>query len=131
MTTEITMLVWSAGLLLALVLVQAVSGILAQGAGPMAGSRDDLPPPKRFQARMKRVVDNHREGLIIFAALVLAGAAAGVHNQWTALGAQLFFYARVVHAALYIAGVPWVRPIAWAVGIVGTGMILVSLLGLL
>ncbi|MBI1365664.1 MAG: hypothetical protein GC153_06860 [Alphaproteobacteria bacterium] len=126
MTIELTMLIWTSALLLALVLAQATTGILAQGLGPMAGSRDDLPPPKIFQARMKRVVDNHREGLTIFAPLVLA---AGVHSQWTALGATLFFYARVPHAILYIAGVPWIRPLAYGAGIVGTGMVLFALLG--
>ncbi len=80
---------------------------------------------------MLRVVDNHREGLVMFAPLALIAAAAGVHNSSTVLGAQLFFYSRAVHAILYIIGVPLVRPLAWAVGIVGTVMLLLALLGLL
>ena len=97
----------------------------------MAGPRDDLPPPKPFQARTKRVVDNHREGLTMFAPLILAAALAHVANSWTALGAELFFYSRLAHAVLYLAGVPMVRPLAWAVGLVGTLMVLAALLGLL
>jgi uncharacterized MAPEG superfamily protein len=131
MSVELSMLVYSVALLFALVAIQAVAGVLAQGLAAMAGSRDDLPAPKPFQARTKRVVDNHREGLALFAPLVLVAALVQISSPWTVLGAQLFFYARVVHAVLYVAGVPWVRPLAWAVGIVGTAMIFAALVGFL
>ena len=129
MTTELSMLVYASALLLVLVLIQAVAGVRAQGLTAMAGPRDDLPPPKKLQARTKRLVDNHREGLTLFAPLVLAAALAHVSNSWTALGAQLFFYSRVVHAGLYLVGAPMVRPLAWAVGLAGLLMILAALLG--
>jgi uncharacterized MAPEG superfamily protein len=129
MGIELTMLVYATALLIALVLVQATVGVNAQGLQPMAGPRDDLPDPKPFQARTKRVVDNHREGLTMFAPLILAAVLAHTINQWTALGAQLFFYSRLAHAALYLLGVPMVRPLAWAVGLAGTLMVLAALLG--
>jgi uncharacterized MAPEG superfamily protein len=131
MGVELTMLVYSTALLLALVLIQATAGVLAQGLTPMAGSRDNLPPPKPFQARTKRVVDNHREGLTLFAPLVIVAALIHVSNSWTVLGAELFFYARVVHAGLYLAGVPLIRPLAWAVGLIGTLMVLLAVLKLI
>jgi uncharacterized MAPEG superfamily protein len=127
-TTELTMLALAVALLFVLVMIQAMAGILAQGLGAMAGARDDLPPPGRFQARAGRVVDNHREGLTMFAPLVLVAAVLDVSTPWTVLGAQLFFFGRLAHAALYLAGVPWVRPVAWFVGIVGTAMIFLELL---
>lgn len=129
MSVELTMLTYAVGLLFVLVFLQTLVGIRAQGAVPLANSRDDLPPPSGFHARMKRVVDNHREGLTIFAPLVLTAALAGISNGTTVLGAQLFLYSRVVHAALYVLGVPIVRPLAWAVGIVGTGMVFAALVG--
>ncbi len=128
MSVELTMLVYSAALLLVLVLAQALAGVVAQGLSPMAGPRDNLPPPKPFQARMVRVVNNHREGLTIFAPLVLAAAVAQISNHWTVLGAELFFYSRVVHAGVYLAGVPMIRPLIWAVGLTGTVMVLLALL---
>ena len=131
MTTELQMLAWSTALLIVLVLVQALAGLQAQGFMPLAGPRDDLPPAKKYQARMLRVVDNHREGLTMFAPLVLIAAVAQISDQWTVLGAQLFFYSRVVHAVLYIAGVPIVRPLAWTVGVVGTIMVLLAVLGVI
>ena len=130
MSVELTMLTYSVGLLFVLVFVQALAGIRAQGAVPLANSRDGLPPPSGFHARMKRVVDNHREGLTMFAPLVLAAAVAGVSSGTTVLGAQLFFYSRVAHAVLYIFGVQMVRPLAWAVGLAGTVMVFAALVGL-
>jgi uncharacterized MAPEG superfamily protein len=128
MSVELTMLVWSTALLIVLVAVQAAAGVRAQGVPAMAGSRDGLPPPKTFQARSKRLVDNHREGLTMFAPLVIVAALAHVSNAWTVLGAELFFWARLAHAGLYLAGIPWVRPLAWGVGIAGTIMVLVAVL---
>lgn len=129
MSVELTMLTYAAGLLFVLVFIQTLAGVRAQGAVPLSNSRDDLPPPSGFHARMKRVVDNHREGLTIFAPLVLTAAVVGVSNGTTVLGAQLFFYSRVVHAVLYVLGVPMVRPLAWAVGVVGTVMVFAALVG--
>lgn len=129
MSVELAMLVYSTALLIALVLIQTTVGIHAQGAKAMASSRDNLPPPKPFQERTKRVVDNHREGLTMFAPLVLAAALAHVSTPWTALGTQLFFYSRLVHAGLYLAGVPMIRPLVWAIGLAGTLMVLAALLG--
>jgi uncharacterized MAPEG superfamily protein len=129
MSPELTMLVYATALLIALVLIQAAAGSAAQGLPAMAGARDGLPEPKPFQARTKRVVDNHREGLTMFAPLILAAAVAGISNPWTILGAQLFFYSRLAHAVLYLAGVPWIRPLVWVVGLVGTLMVLAALVG--
>ena len=127
MTIELSMLAYSVALLFLLVLIQALAGILAQGLPAMAGSRDQLGEPGRMQARTKRLVDNHREGLLLFAPLVLIASLTGTSTEWTVLGAQLFFYSRVVHAVLYLTGVPWVRPVAWAGGIAGCILIFVAL----
>jgi uncharacterized MAPEG superfamily protein len=129
MSVELTMLAYSAALLLVLVLIQATAGIRSVGLVPLANSRDGLPSAQGFHARALRCVDNHREGLAIFAPLVLVAALTHVSNGTTVLGAQLFFYSRVAHAVLYLAGAPMIRPLAWAVGLVGTIMIFAALMG--
>jgi uncharacterized MAPEG superfamily protein len=129
MGVELTMLAYSTGLLILMVLIQAGAGVRAQGAIPLANSRDGLPPPTGFHARMLRVVSNHREGLTMFAPLALACVVAQHTNGTSAMGAQLFFYSRVAHAVLYIFGVPMVRPLAWLVGVIGTVMMLAALMG--
>jgi len=44
---------------------------------------------------------------------------AGKTNDMTLLGAQLFFWARLAYAAIYIAGIIWVRTLAWVVSMAG------------
>ena len=129
MSIELTMLALSVGLLFVLVMIQAVAGTQAQGAMKMANNRDDLGPPSVWQARTKRVVDNHREGLIMFAPLTLIAAQQGISTGLTVLGAQLFFYSRVVHAVVYLTGLPYIRPVIWLVGLVGTVMMFLALFG--
>ena len=131
MTLELRLLAYSTALLIVLVLIQATAGVLSKGSLPMAGPRDDVGPATGFHARMLRVVDNHREGLTMFAPLVLIAALLHLTNSWTILSARLFFYSRVAHALIYIAGVPLVRPLFWAAGLVGTIMIFLALMGIL
>ena len=129
MSIELTMLALSVALLFVLVIIQAAAGTQAQGAMTMANNRDSLGPPSVWQARTKRVVDNHREGLIMFAPLVLIAADMGISNTLTVWGAQLFFYSRVAHAVIYLAGWPYIRPLFWTVGVVGTSMVFLALFG--
>jgi uncharacterized MAPEG superfamily protein len=127
LTVEMTMLALSVALLFVLIIIQSSAGASAQGAMKMAGNRDDVGPPTAWQSRTKRLVDNHREGLALFTPLVLIAAVMNVSSDATVLGAQLFFYSRVAHAIIYLAGWPYIRPVVWLVGLVGTGMIFVAL----
>ena len=130
MPIELRLLVYSTVLLLVLVLIQTVAGVRAKGAQVMADSRDGLSPPEGFHARALRVVDNHREGLILFAPLILVAAMTGALGTTTALGAKLFFYSRLAHAVVYLLAIPKIRPLFWLVGLVGTLMVLAAVLGL-
>jgi hypothetical protein len=55
-----------------------------------------------------------QENLVIFSAVVLVANAVGVSNDSTALGASIFFFARVAHAIVYAFGWPVIRPPAIA-----------------
>ena len=131
MTTELTMLAYSVALLIVLVLIQASIGVQAKGLVPMANNRDNVGPATGFHARMLRVVDNHREGITMFAPVILIAAVANIHSGMTVLGAQMFFYSRLAHAILYVTGIPLVRPLFWAVGVAGTVIVLLATLGLI
>lgn len=131
MTPELTYLAYAIAMFFIIVLVQGYAGIANNGPMAMANARDDLKPPTKFQARMKRLTDNYRENLWFFAPLVLVAAIAGISNQWTLLGAQIFLFSRIAHAIWYAFGLPFIRPLFWAAGIVGCGMIFLSLIGTL
>ena len=124
MTTELTLLILSVGLLMLTLLIQASAGILSNGLMAQAGSRDELPEKRVFHARVTRLRDNMIENLLMFAPVVLVAQAMGVSNDMTILGAQLFFFSRLAHAIIYLAAVPLVRPIAFAVA--WAGIILIA-----
>ena len=46
----------------------------------------------------------------------------------TALGAQLFFWARLAYAAIYLAGIPWLRTGAWTISVIGLILIFLQVL---
>jgi uncharacterized MAPEG superfamily protein len=131
MTIELTYLAYAIALFFVVVFVQASAGILNNGGLAMANSRDNLKPPTVFQARMKRLTDNYRENLWFFAPLVLIAAAAGISNQWTVLGAQIFFWTRLAHAIVYALGWPYIRPLFWFAGVIGCALIFLALFGIL
>lgn len=62
-----------------------------------------------------------------FAALVFVARMAGLAGETAALGAAIFFRARVVHVAVDYAAIPWLRTLAFAVSWVGMAMIFVAL----
>ena len=59
------------------------------------------------------------ENLIPFSALVLAAQVAGLSNEETARGASMFFWGRLAYAPIYIAGIPYLRTVAFVVAIGG------------
>ena len=127
-TTELKLLVWSVILTVVQMLVAAGGGIMQVGIPAMAGNRDDLPPITGWAGRARRAHHNMLENLVLFAVLVVAASISGKINATTALGAELFFWGRVIYAPIYIAGIPWLRTAAFTVSLVGLFMIFGQLL---
>ena len=123
MSTDLTMLTFSALLTLVLALPRTTSLIMEKGLASAAGNRDEPFQLADWAERAGRAHRNMLENLPVFAALVLVAHVAGATNDSTALGATLFFWGRVAHAVVYIAGVPWVRTAAFGVSLVGLFMI--------
>lgn len=69
------------------------------------------------------------ETFAFFAAAVLAVVLAQRTNATTALGVQLYFWARVAYLPVYVIGIPYVRTLIWTVSVVGIVMVLSGLLG--
>jgi uncharacterized MAPEG superfamily protein len=127
MTIELTLLVWSAVLAFVLACVSATGAMLQVGLPTLAGNREGLPEIVGWAGRAMRAHRNMLESLVLFAILVLVAKSIGLSNSMTVLGAQLFFWGRVAHAAIYIVGIPWLRTAAWAISIVGLALILLQL----
>lgn len=118
-TMEVSLLVWSVALCFAQVLVSVLGSLSQVGLPVLAGNREDLPPFTGWVGRAHRAHRNMLENLPLFIALVLAVALTQTSNATTVLGAQLFFWGRLAYAVIYLAGVPWLRTLAWAASIVG------------
>lgn len=128
MSVELTMLLYSTLLFFVLILIPATEAILSNGLAAQASARDHLPEPSVFNRRATRLRNNMLENLILFLALVVLVQLSGANSATTALGAQVFFWARVAHAVCYLAGWPWVRPLCWAVSLVGLAMMALALI---
>ena len=127
LTADLHLLVWSVALCVLQMLVAVAGATLQVGLPRLAGNREALPEPTGWAGRAARAHRNMLENLVLFAALVLAAQVAGLANETTALGALLFFWARVAYAVVYVIGIPWVRTGAWAVSIVGLVLIFLQL----
>ncbi len=130
MSVELLMLLYSALLFLVIILAQAGLGISQNGLMAQAGSRDNLPEPTVLRQRLQRLSANMQENLVMFAVVVLVASAAGVSNDATAMGASVFFFARVAHAIVYAAGWPVIRPLFFFAGLYGIGVIAVQIMRL-
>jgi uncharacterized MAPEG superfamily protein len=94
-----------------------------------ASSRDEPVEPLRGVAgRLDRALRNFLETFPLFAAVVLSAHAAGLHNEFTEWGAQLYFWGRVAYLPLYAAGVPLVRSLVWNLAAAGILLFLIALL---
>jgi len=123
MTPELTYLVATCMLSLVLWIPYILGRISAWGLIEAMGyPARELPQPD-WAVRMKKAHHNLTENLAPFAGLVITVHLAGLGNEITALGAMIFFWARVVHAIVYTLGVPILRTLAFAAGLAGCLMV--------
>lgn len=128
LTVEIQMLAWAVALGVLQLLLAATLTTHQRGLKWNTGARDAEPAPLTgVAARVDRAFKNFLETFPMFAAAVLAVVVAGRTNADTALGVQLYVWARVLYLPLYAAGVPYVRTAVWAVSLWGLVKVLLAL----
>lgn len=126
--TEIVYLAWSVVLLLVHVAIQGVLFVSEAGARYNAGPRDENREPRRVHAgRAVRALRNFLETYPAFVALALAVALTGRTGGLAAIGAALWFWARVAYLPLYLFGVSYVRSIVWVAATLGLLLMLIGL----
>ena len=131
MSPELKYLLFSVLLCFGQVVVLALGATGQVGLPPLAGNREGLPELTGWVGRAKRAHINMVENLVLFAALVLIAVVAQKTNALTAMGAAVFFWARLVYVLVYIAGIAWLRTAVWTVSVIGMGMIASALLAAL
>jgi uncharacterized MAPEG superfamily protein len=119
MTHDLQMLVWSAALAIVQMLIAVIAATGQVGLPTLAGNRENMPAYVGWCSRAQRAHLNMLESLAIFAIFVIVAQLAGRANATTALGATLFFWARVAYAIVYLAGIKWVRTLVWGISFAG------------
>ncbi len=129
MNTDMKMLIASTVLLAFNFLPYLFAFITNWGWTVAAGNRDKVPDLPPWAQRARRAHANLVENFPHFAVLVIAVQLLDVANPMTALGATIFFYARLAYWVIYTLGIVWVRTIVFLIGLfVGEGVILWQLL---
>jgi uncharacterized MAPEG superfamily protein len=128
MSPDLKYLLFSVILTFVQMLIAVTFANFALGLPTLAGNREGLSDLPGIGGRAKRAHLNMLENIVLFAALVLIAAVGGKANATTAMGAMIFFWARLAYAIIYVAGIPWLRTIAWTVSVVGMIMIVMQLI---
>ncbi|ULU24248.1 MAPEG family protein [Dyella terrae] len=124
MSVELKMLGWSTALGLVYLLFATLLSLTQRGMAWNAGNRDELIPLTGLAARADRASRNFLETFVFFAAAVLVVVLGQCTNTQTALGAQLYFWTRVIYLPVYAIGIPYLRTLVWAASVVGIVMVL-------
>jgi uncharacterized MAPEG superfamily protein len=131
MTSTLTLVIYMAILtwlaLLAASLIRA-KGWTLPGMMIAMGNRDNLPAATAFAARADRAARNTVEGFILFAVIALTAHATGIASPRVALGAQVFFWSRILYIPIYYAGIAYLRTAVWTIGIAGLAMMTSALI---
>ena len=128
MTIELKILGWSIVLGLVYVFTAAGLGTAQRGLKWNASNRDgEAKPLTGMAARAARANQNFLETFGLFAAAVLAVVVAKQNTPHTALGSELYFWARAAYLPSYIAGIPYVRTVVWAIAFWGMLQVLEGL----
>ena len=128
MKPELMWLLWAVALTFAQMLIAVGGATLQVGLPKLAGNREGLAPCTGWAGRAQRAHHNMLENLALFTALVLIAVLAGKTSSTTLLGAQIFVWARVAYAVVYLAGIPWLRTLVWLVSVIGLLLIFSQLL---
>jgi uncharacterized MAPEG superfamily protein len=127
MKPELMWLLWAVALTVVQMLVSVSGATLQVGLPMLASNRDAMPALTGWPRRAERAHHNMLESLVLFVALVLIAVVTNKTNSATLLGAQLFVWARLAYALIFIAGIAWLRTLVWFASMIGLVIIFVQL----
>jgi len=97
----------------------------------MIGAMDNPNPKAKPQAawaqRLYFANTNAVDNLVLFAPLVLILDSRNISTTVTATACAVYFWARLVHAIVYAAGIPVLRTLAFLVGWIACAVLVLSI----
>ena len=128
MPVELKVLGYAALLQFVQFIVMAIPVNVQLGVAYTGGNRDEQKRATGVAGRLKRALENHFEGLILFTIAVLVVTLGDASSQLTEYCAWAYLWARVLYVPAYASGVFLVRSLIWSVGFVATGVMLIAAL---
>ena len=125
MTPELTALTLAALLQVAQFCLYSVLANLQVGPKYAMGPRDEPRQLTGYAGRAQRAMNNHFEGLTLFAIATLTITFADKGSAYTAAASMAYLIARVLYVPAYLLGLtPW-RSIIWFAGFGATLALLI------
>ena len=128
MPVELKVLGYAALLQFVQFILMAIPVHLQLGVEYTGGNRDEQKQATGIPGRLKRALDNHFEGLILFTIAVLVVVLGDAGSQLTEYCAWTYLWARLLYVPAYASGVYLVRSLIWTVGFLATALMLVAAL---
>jgi uncharacterized MAPEG superfamily protein len=125
MPIELKVLLYAALLQFVQYIVMAIPVNLQLGVAYTGGNRDEQRQPTGVPGRLKRALDNHFEGLVMFTIAVLVVVLGEASTPLTEKCAWAYLWARILYVPAYASGVFLVRSLIWSVGFVATAIMLI------
>lgn len=125
MPVELKVLGYAALLQCLQFIVMAIPVNIQLGVAYTGGNRDEPRQPTGVAGRLKRAMDNHFEGLILFTIAVLVVVLGEASNTLTERCAWAYLWARILYVPAYVSGVFLVRSLIWFFGFAATAIMLI------
>ena len=125
MAVELKVLGYAALLQFVQYIVMAIPVNLQLGVAYTGGNRDEQLQPTGVPGRLKRALDNHFEGLVMFTIAVLVVVLGEASSPMTETCAWAYLWARILYVPAYTSGIFLVRSLIWSVGFVATAVMLI------
>jgi len=90
------------------------------GTAYTGGNRDQELRATGLAGRLKRALDNHFEGLILFTIAVVVVVLGDASSPFTEQCAWIYLLGRILYVPAYASGVYLVRSIIWSVSFAAT-----------
>ena len=128
MPVELTVLGYAALLQFVQFVLMAVPVSAQLGIAYTGGNRDEQKQAWGVPGRLKRALDNHFEGLVMFTIAVVVVVLGEASTPTTETAAWTYLVARILYVPAYVSGVFLVRSLIWSVGFIATLVMLLSAL---